>query len=717
MATTTTAPPAPESQKQRWLKYGANVLLSIVIVVVLAGVLIALAQRRTLRVDLTRGSALSLKPQTVTILNDLDQQVQIVGLYARPRSDQADRQAQDYYQAVSDLLDEYRRKSSNVLVEMIDPVAEPTKLDQLITKITQSYGPNVEAYRQLASEQFPQTVKQIKELAESEVALQEKLPLEQIQDEQVQQTLLLAMATVQGFPPLLQRTQEAIDLELSQKLPRYRDAVQAARSDLDSLSRMAGKVATDLATLQDNQQVSEEIRQYASAAIPRFGSAQKLADDLIANVDALGELKLDELSQKLRNGSIVVVGRGDIRVLNFEDVWRLPDSSRMWESGERPKLNFAGEQQISTALVALGEAQKPKVVFVRPAGPPLVGSGSPFEAELPFSEVAARLRQYNFEVMEKDLSGQWAMQAQMRGMPVTPEPTDEQMKDAVWVVLSFQPGVSAMGGPNPLGPKLAEHLGAGGSAMVLFTPRADNLSSALSDWGIEVLTDTVAVHAQIHSSGPDADGGDIVDEALRKLPIVFVMRQYGQHDLARPIESLEALMVPMLIVKTSAVANHTVTPLLPVPDAPPSWGTRDIDRYMPGAEGNFADVTGPGPDDLRQPLYSGAASQRNDGGRVVAIGGLEFAMDQLVTMPDRDLARRGVFVARFPGNAELFQNAIFWLAKKDTLLAISPNAMEVSRIRPMSAATLRFWHWGVLIVGLPLIVIAAGVVTYLRRRD
>ena len=41
--------------------------------------------------------------------------------------------------------------------------------------------------------------------------------------------------------------------------------------------------------------------------------------------------------------------------------------------------------------------------------------------------VADRLREYNIEVLEKDISGQWQMQAmqmQMQGMPLAPEPSD-----------------------------------------------------------------------------------------------------------------------------------------------------------------------------------------------------------------------------------------------------------------------------------------------------
>jgi hypothetical protein len=232
------------------------------------------------------------------------------------------------------------------------------------------------------------------------------------------------------------------------------------------------------------------------------------------------------------------------------------------------------------------------------------------------------------------------------------------------------------------------------------------------------MTDTVAVHAPVKSSGPAGESGDLLDEAERRYPVVFLMRHYGDAALARPVESLDGLMLPLLIVQTHSVPGYTTAPLLPVPDAPPAWATRDLDKVMSGASGgNWAELTGPGPNDLKQPLYAGAAIQSQSGGRLVVLGSLQFATDELLNEPDRELSRRGIFVSRFPGNAEIFQNAVFWASKMDTMLAISPNAMQVSRIRPMSAAALAAWHWGVLIGGLPALVLAAGVVTYLRRRD
>jgi hypothetical protein len=43
--------------------------------------------------------------------------------------------------------------------------------------------------------------------------------------------------------------------------------------------------------------------------------------------------------------------------------------------------------------------------------------------------------------------------------------------------------------------------------------------------------------------------------------------------------------------------------------------------------------------------------------------------------------------------------------------------MEVSRIEPISKGALQAWRVGVLTVGLPLLVLVAGVMMYLNRRD
>jgi hypothetical protein len=109
--------------------------------------------------------------------------------------------------------------------------------------------------------------------------------------------------------------------------------------------------------------------------------------------------------------------------------------------------------------------------------------------------------------------------------------------------------------------------------------------------------------------------------------------------------------------------------------------------------------------------------QGDNGSRLVAIGSLQFIVNQLVGMPDTEMAKRGIPAARFPGNADLFCNSVFWLAHMEPLIAISPSAMDVSRIGDMGEGALKFWRFGVLLLGLPGLVLAAGIGMYLVRRD
>lgn len=50
-------------------------------------------------------------------------------------------------------------------------------------------------------------------------------------------------------------------------------------------------------------------------------------------------------------------------------------------------------------------------------------------------------------------------------------------------------------------------------------------------------------------------------------------------------------------------------------------------------------------------------------------------------------------------------------------MAISPSAMEISRITGLSDQARRAWGIGVLWGGLPLSVVAVGVMVYYARRD
>ncbi len=705
-------PHQTETQQQRWIKYGSNVALSIVVVILLAVAVTWIAQTSGWRKDTTLGHVNSLKPQTLNILKNDHQKTKLVALYQRTIIQDDKEIPSPYRQPVVDLLDAYQRASNNIEVETIDPVKSPSKVDELIDEVTSKYGGEVKKYKDLIDASH-KTYDQIKNLTSQELSKIQALNLDQAQQDQAPESVSLALVTVRELPKFLSRSRDSINERLKQKPPDYKGAVDSIQQNMENFSQLAAKIIEDFGKSKSDVKVPANIRKYMADSQPAYEQIKKLADDLIKQAKSLGELKLDQLRQSLRaKDAILVMGAKDMRVLPFEQVWKVDDRDlHQITSAEQIKPRFAGEQQISTALLALSQDKKPKVAFIRFGGPPLTTPGfPPFQSGGLMSDVAQRLRDYNYDVLEKDLSGTWAMQAQMSGRPAAPEATDAQLKDAVWVVLMMPLAQqSPMQGP-PNFKAVADHLAQGGSALLMFGPQNDNFASTLKKWGIEVNTNAVASHAPIPPSG--GKQGDFDQEALR-YPFVFNIENYGDDMITKPLQSLQSWLVPLEVVKTSKVADVTTTPILPVPNNPKSWGETDL-QALQDAKAEFQPDKG----DIPGPLYGGAVAQNNKtGGRLVVIASPMFAWDQWVTAPDPAMLRRGMVVAHYPGNAELFDNSVFWLSRLDTLIAISPSAMEVSRIAPMTVATLQAWRIGALLIGLPALVLLAGGFMYFARRD
>lgn len=717
----------PENRSERWLKYGLNVVLTSLLVIILAVLVTWGAQRYRARGDLTSAGAYSLKPQTVQVISELKSPVRLVSLYPRLKQEPGtppDQQQQDFYQAVDDILQEYRRKGKNIEVESIDPVAEPAKLDKWLADVIKRYGGNVANYRALL-EQFPTTLEEIKKIAAAEVQKMTKLPEMSFKDDRQAETMYAALNTVRGFPSLLEVINQDIQQELQQKIPDYKGRVRNVEGSLTTFSRNAEAVRKRMEELQTAEGAPQEAKDYAKESLASFEAMKKQADDVLAKIKGLGELKLDEVRQRLvapegetPPPAIAVMGENDIKLIDFKDVWKSGESTGMLQSsaGSAPRYRFAGEQQLTSAMLALSQPKKTKVVFVRGGGPAKT-TGGMMGGDGQFSEIAQRLRGYNFEVLEKDVSGQSQQRNMMGGMPPAPEPSDEEIKDAVWVVFS-EPQMTQFGpmpgGSPELGTKLKAHLDAGGSAMILFDLNGDAMGPVLNDWGILARPNMVAVHEPVIVQGGRSD--DFIEEARRQPPI-FVINEYGgPHPITDTLQALDAALVPMLPIEAPGMPGVEITKLLPVPQQPPSWAEGDIQTVT---RRNGRPTFDPAGGDLAGPIYAGAAAQKKDtGARLVAIGCMAFPNNLLISMPDQKVFERtGREVARFPGNGELFTNSVFWLAKMDKMIALSPSALDTPRIRPISQGMLAFWRVGVLLVGLPLLAVASGLMVWRARKD
>lgn len=739
--------PIAESQQQRWMKYGGNVVLMTVAVIAIAVIVVYLAERRTKRLDTTSAGLYSLKPQTINIIKDNPQKVQITSLYTRAKTagkaaaeasgEVAEANVADQAEKVDDLLEEYKSKGKNISVDSIDPDANPAKVDDLIANVTERYGGQVDKYKAFA-DSYPKALKKIavdvaaeadkikplmdsmgadlkKKRAEFEEGAAAKPPTpEAISAFNESAGFFNRFGQIERFcraaPSQVQEAENVVARALKTKPPAYKDIADNARDTLGDLSANLGSIAEGFKKTKDDK-IPQDVRKYMDSSLPRYEALKKSADDLAKEAQGLGELKLDTLREALRQrNSILIRGEKEWKIIPHDQAWRTENRSGASEAAKL-KPRFAGEQMITTAILALQQPRKLKVAIVRAGGAPLAEPPSIFRPEGgPFGIVADRLRDYNYDVLEKDLTGMWAMQQMQQQQAMSaPEPSDADIKDAVWVVIDV-PGQPSQFGPAPtIAPKVVEHLANGGSALIIATPRADDLSAALKEWGITLRTDAMIVHEQIKNEGAQTD----MIEQVKKNPMFFEVRDWGNHPITAAMRSLPGIFFHGVPVIASSAKGVKIASLIPIPDAPTapkSWGdteagaTREAPKFKPDK-------------DLPGPLFGGAAAEKDGGGRVVVLGSADMMVSQVVNFLDQELEQKDIHVIRFPGNGELFSNSIYWLSKQETMIAISPASMDVGRIEDLTPGAQRFWRGGVLLVGLPMLVVIAGLMVYIARRD
>jgi hypothetical protein len=712
---------AAESQAERRVKYGAIVGATILIAILVAGLVVYAAERHPKRVDTTASGLFSLKPQTINIIKDNPQKITIISLYSKAKPPQVRQTAEqtpamteavaiEQAEKITDLLDEYHDKGKNIEVESIDPVANPVKVDQLVSEVTSQYGGQVDKYKAFVGSEDPKqagsyvaSFEKLMAGLQKQADLMKQLPVNDVKDEQLASDLNDIYLTLNTGVRKLNSEQERIRSALKEKPPLYKKAADDIKSQVDDLSSQAAALQQVAAKYKVDKKVPPAIQKFFADAEPAFASIKTQADAISKQEAELGELKLDTLSDALRQrNSILIRGEHDWKVVPYDQVWLANRAQRRPGADTAPPVRFAGEQMITAAIWTLQHPQKLMVAFVRPGGQPMTQAGfEPFVHGGPYAEIAEALREYNYDVVDKDLTGMSQMQ-QQQGAP--PEPTDEQIKDAVWVVVDVPAGQSQFGAPPTIAPKVADHLNHGGSALFLVALQADDMSLALKDWGISVQPNVCIVHEPV---APEGARGSDIDEALR-LPFLFPLRDWGESPVTAPLTSLPGVLIQGVPVKTTPVANVQSWPIIPVPQTLKTWGATDLEALQNNPNlGYNADK------DVAGPFYAGSVAEKKDMGRVVVIGSWQMPFSGVISFTDQENGR----AVQFPGNRELFMDSIFWLSHQETMIAISPAAMDVSRIEPMSRAVQNTWRGGVLLILLPALVIALGALVFIARRD
>lgn len=161
--------------------------------------------------------------------------------------------------------------------------------------------------------------------------------------------------------------------------------------------------------------------------------------------------------------------------------------------------------------------------------------------------------------------------------------------------------------------------------------------------------------------------------------------------------------------------DNRVTPLLTVGSGVKVWGESQWLTFRQVRRDQRAQGPQPKLDserDLRAPVgeetwvVAAAAERHYKGGfqRLVAVGSNDWFLDSVTTAKSQIDGRE---VSVYPGNAELFESSVLWLAGQDDFIAQSPTARAVAIVQPLEAEQLRRLRIG-LVAGLPAIILLMG---------
>jgi len=766
-------------RRRRWIVFGSNVAVMILLATALVVLVVWLSDallRGRVRGDWTAGGRFSLSPRTERLLDGLGTgpgglEVRMTNLYSHTPEVPA---SEEQWRRVQDLLGEYDMASDGVEVDDVNPALDVGGVEQLIQRLTQRYAGElrkpkrlIEEYRSLHEAVDQKLAAEAEQLDAAAEAWEDAPP-------KAEETLRMVAQVWRQLAQIGHFALANVESLTEQALPAYADAMERATDYLGQVRQRFEVVPEALKKIDEqagDAKVPAPVRAIIDGAEASYQPLLKRIKAFEKKAGEVREIELDEVRRSISRGETVLIetfgnqgilttpdtdtakietaieaidgavvqplAEGDgheilvppdalekakaalkeadvaveraetarrpdaIQVVGFDDIWvRNPAAD---QDPASPQRLFAGEQALSSALLGMIQKQKPAILFVT-AGqqsatmpmPGPMGRGQP----APYRQIAERLEKANFIVQD------WNVQRQPE-MPDLPE--------ASKVVLVFVPPAPQdprmpMPPPSPEAYAPAMDLVRQGAPAILLGEPASLFQQAVpyaglfEAFGVEARFNAVAVQSVV----VDAAGKE---EAVPQVQIT----SYADHEVTDALGALPTMMLTAspLEIRDDPPEGVTARPLIQLPAGADYWADTVVIEAM------NRQATYDAGEDIRGPVPLAVAAERTLGGgetqKAVLFGDGDLATDR-VAFYQGLVMNRGVPEMRyqFPGNAEVFVNACLWVSGGEHLIAVSPEAMEARRIGDLGDWRLPLQIF--LIAGLPVLVLAAGLLVYVVRR-
>lgn len=700
-----TTPSTIPTQRQRRLKYGLNVavlVLAVLVIVILAN---WIGYRRFTRFDFTHTRQYSLSPQTMGVIAGLETPIQITTFY------DAGSVNPELRRRVDDLIEEYARRSAQISVQQIDPTTQLTQRNEFIQTLLSRYA-DAAKKNQDALKEAQDALSAGRSFAQQQTQrLASVMPKLQGADPQLIGLLQQLNQIFLVLDAQLQQGTENLEQVMAESLPNYQQARTVAADSLSALAGILKQALDRFNTAIDNPATPNEAKDALLGLRAEYQPMHARLEQTVTQLTTLDSGEYDEIRSRLtQSNSIVISGNDDVVVITLDDLFPNLLLAQFTQGQVLPEQGFKGEEVLTGALVKLTLKHNTKVVFVNPYTQSVLGAG-PNQQGLSFRIVADRLAAMNFEVSEWQPAGGVT---QFGPTPPQPRPVAEPEQTMVFVILP-PPPANPQRATMPTAPMVAEaltsHLAAGQPAIIFTAPspmerimgQPDLVTAPLKGWGINV------------------DGGHVIVSAVPApqdaTPTAQVTNQLrindwpDDHAIARSVRGLTGMVYQGQPITLAGQPPEGVQlwPLIRTPED--TWAEADFNVAQ--AQRDEADPAGP--------FTVGVAASKGEH-RLVVISDFAWATDMVASAgPQQPVLRGGqldviTLYHYFPANPELFVNSVYWLAGLDQLIAPGARTQETRRIEPISPAAMQTVWW-MLLLGLPLLTLAAGgVVWTLRRR-
>ena len=369
-------------------------------------------------------------------------------------------------------------------------------------------------------------------------------------------------------------------------------------------------------------------------------------------------------------------------------------------SGRVERVNANTEQDLTNALIRVTRGQQNKVYFVQGHD-----EHSPDDSDANgYNTVVQFLTATNF-------AHETIVLSQVRAIP----------QEAMLLIVA---GPKSDFFPSEID-LLKGYLRKGGKILFLLDPRekADappltNLTALLKEWNIGV-DDDVAINVPVDYTAKEGDVIDLAQLApLQNTDGTFVLAaKYLPHPLTQGLGRVTVVL--RMARSISAITGNPVGPSAQnlIETTPSSWGETDLKTLASGKVSRD-----PGKGDKSGPLSLGAAVSQPATALDAAAPKPEAPQGNAADTPKRETRIAVIGDSDFASNAllgagrnaDLFLNAVNWLAQQEDLIAIRPKDPEDRRV----TLTERQMSWiGILTIFIiPGFVLLAGVQTWWRRR-